>query len=522
MGKSVNNLDTSFFGHPKPLFSLSFTELWERFSFYGVRPLFYLFMIASLEKKGMNLKPEEASAIMGIFASCLYLSVLPGGWLADNYLGQKKAILIGALIIAFGHLCIAFSYFDDKMIFIGMLFLVIGTGLFKTCASVMVGMLYKKDDTRRDSGFTLFYMCFNFGAFIAPIICGFLQKEYGWHFGFGAGGIGMLLAVIIFYFKTIPDLKEFDKHVGIEATWDKPSKKNKNAFYIIVISSIILIGAIFLLFNGFIKLDARVINKNIILIILACAAIYFLYLFTFTSLRIEEKRNLIVFVVLFFAAALFWSVYEQQYTSFNFFAEKLTNKTLFNYEFPVVWFQSFGGLFVILFAPLSTFIWTYCAKNNKEISSIVKFALGLFGAALAFLVMALASNYAINLNGGADSLKTSLENSSQIILVSPWWLVSSFLLLVLGELCLSPVGLSIMTKIAPELIKSQVMGLWFVASALGNALAGFIGGEASEENIAYLPNLFLECMWILLGAAIVLFILKKSINKMLKNNKGKK
>ncbi|HEA8019554.1 TPA: MFS transporter, partial [Campylobacter jejuni] len=180
-------------------------------------------------------------------------------------------------------------------------------------------------------------------------------------------------------------------------------------------------------------------------------------------------------------------------------------------------FQSLGGLFVILFAPFSTFIWTICAKNNKEISSIIKFALGLLGAALAFLIMALASNHAISLNGDANTLRENLENSSQIILVSPWCLVSSFLLMVLGELCLSPVGLSIMTKIAPNLIKSQVMGLWFVASALGNALAGFIGGKASEENIAYLPNLFYQCMWILLGAVIILLILKKPINKILKN-----
>lgn len=517
MSKNVKNLDTSFFGHPKPLLSLSLTELWERFSFYGIRPLLYLFMIASFEKSGMNLKPEEASAIMGIFASCLYLAALPGGWLADNYLGQKRAILLGALTIAFGHLCIAFSYFNNKMIFVGMVFLVIGTGLFKTCASVMVGMLYKKNDARRDSGFTLFYMCFNFGAFVAPLICGFLQKEYGWHFGFGAGGIGMLLAVIIFYLKTMPDLKEFDEKVGIDSTWDRPSKKSKNAFYIIIVSGIVLLGAIFLILGGFIKLDAQVINKNIILTILACAGIYFLYLFAFTSLKIEEKRNLIIFIVLFLAAALFWSVYEQQYTSFNFFAEKLTDKTLLNYEIPTIWFQSLGGLFVILFAPFSAFIWTICAKNNKEISSIIKFALGLLGVALAFLIMALASNHAISLNGDANTLRENLENSSQIILVSPWWLVSSFLLMVLGELCLSPVGLSIMTKIAPNLIKSQVMGLWFVASALGNALAGFIGGKASEENIAYLPNLFYQCMWILLGAVIILLILKKPINKILKN-----
>lgn len=515
--QASQKLDRAFLGHPKPLFSLSITELWERFSFYGIRPLLFLYMTASLAASGMGLSEAEAGAIVGIFASCLYLAALPGGYIADNYLGQKNAIFIGSLIIAFGHLYIALSYFIPKFLFVGMVFLVVGTGLFKTCASVMVGMLYKKDDSRRDAGFTLFYMCFNFGAFIAPIICGFLQKQYGWHFGFGAGGIGMLLAVIIFYFKTMPDLKEFDEKVGIPYPWDKAAKKSKKAPWFIVIAIFVILAIFFLIFTDFVKISPQTINQSLILVILSCSGLYFLYLFLSHSLTLTEKKSLVVFIVLFLAAALFWSVYEQQYTSFNFFADKLTNKSIFNWEFPTAWFQSFGGLFVILFAPLTASIWTFAAKKNKEISSNTKFALGLIGAALAFLIMALASNYAITTNHGADALKTSLEANSTIILVSPWWLVSSFLLLVLGELCLSPVGLSIMTQIAPNLIKSQVMGLWFVASALGNALAGYIGGQASVDNIATLPDLFYQCMWILLVVAIILFLLKKPIAKIMQN-----
>lgn len=512
---SSNSIDTSFLGHPKPLYSIAMTELWERFSFYGIRPLLVLFMSATLISGGLGLSKEEAAAVAGIFGGCIYLAALPGGWLADNYLGQKKAILFGCFIIALGHLSIGLSYFSASLFFLGLALIVIGTGLFKTCSSVIVGMLYKENDPRRDSGFTIFYMGINIGAFFAPLVCGFLQVSYGWHFGFAAGGIGMLIALCIFTFKAQKDLIEFDKKVGIQENWDKPVRDNKNAFYVVVIGCLGIAGFIFLVFTGFININPLSLAKNMLNIILSCSGIYFIYLFFFSSLNQEDKKKLFIFVILFFAAAIFWSVYEQQYTSFNFFADKLTDKTFFNIEIPTVWFQSLGGGFVIVFAPLFSMLWIFLATRNYELSSLTKFAIGLILASIAFILMALASSHVIELNGGETTVMNMIE-THQASLASPWWLILSFLFLVLGELCLSPVGLSLMTKIAPNLIKSQVMGLWFVSLSLGNVIAGLIGGQVSEENILDLPALFYTCVLILLVVAMILFILKYFTNKFIK------
>lgn len=510
--QDFQTLDKAFLGHPKPLAALSATELWERFSFYGIRPLLVLFMTATLLSGGLGMSKEEASAIAGIFGGCIYLAALPGGWIADNYLGQKKAVFIGCIIIALGHLSIGLSYFSTPLFFIGLALIVIGTGLFKTCSSVMVGMMYDKNDPRRDSGFTIFYMGINIGGFIAPLVTGFLQTQYGWHLGFGAGGIGMLIALVIFAFKAVPDFKQFDAKIGMDEAWDKPAKHNKNTPYAIAVFFIVLIGVCFLGISGFINLNPVAIATSMTMVILWCAGLYFLYLFFLAPLQSNEKKNLVVFVVLFFASAVFWSVFEQQYTTYNFFADNLTNKIVFDYEIPTVWFQSINALFIILLAPVVGGIWVFLAKKNLEISSLTKFSLGLIGAAIGFLIMAFATTSIITNNGGTENAIGAIY-AGNAILASPWWLVVSLLFLTLGELCLSPVGLSIMTKIAPKFIKSQVMGLWFVSLSVGNVLAGLIGGHANEENLATLSDLFYQCVWILLGAVIILLVLKNFIKK---------
>ncbi|RAX56805.1 MFS transporter [Helicobacter monodelphidis] len=503
MSKNTD-INTSFMGHPKPLFSLSMTEVWERFSFYGIRPLLVLFMAAAVSSGGLGMSKEDSAAIVGIFGGFLYLATLPGGWLADNWLGQKKAVFIGAIIIAFGHLSIGLSMFSEIMFFLGLALIVIGTGLFKTCSSVMVGMLYKQDDARRDSGFTIFYMGINIGAFIAPLITGIVQKEYGWHLGFGIGGLGMLLCLAIFYFKTIKDFEEFRDKVGLEQDYDKPMVENKNVLKVIMCSVIAILAFIVFIVvlghYGVIDLSPASLAKKMVFVIAICTTIYFLYLYFFSHLNRDEKKNLIVFVILFFAAAFFWSTFEQKPTSFNLFAQDFTDRVIFGWEIPVVWFSSLNPLFIIIFAPIISMIWILLLKKNIELSSMSKFGLGVFGAGVGFGIMFLASKVVLASDGG---------------LVSPLYLIIALLCLTLGELCLSPVGLSIMTKIAPNVIKNQVMGLWFVASSLGNIIAGLIGGGVSADNIEHLPNLFGQCMWALFGTAIVLFFLRKPIYKML-------
>ncbi|WP_213275142.1 peptide MFS transporter [Campylobacter vulpis] len=459
------------------------------------------------------MSKEEAAAIAGIFGGCIYLAALPGGWIADNYLGQKRAVFIGCVVIALGHLSIGLSYFNTALFFVGLGLIVIGTGLFKTCSSVMVGMMYDKKDPRRDSGFTIFYMGINIGGFVAPLVTGFLQTQYGWHLGFGAGGIGMLIALLIFAFKAVPDFKEFDEKVGMDEAWDKATKYNKNAPYFIAVFFIALVGVVVLSMSGVINLNPVAIAKSMTMVILWCAGFYFLYLFFLSSLTKDEKKNLILFVVLFFAAAVFWSVFEQQYTTYNFFADKLTDKMVLGYEIPTVWFQSINSLFIILLAPVVGGIWVFLAKRNYELSSLTKFSLGLIGAGVGFLIMAFAAGSIISNNGGVENAANAVANGNAI-LASPWWIVASFLFLTLGELCLSPVGLSIMTKIAPGAIKSQVMGLWFVSISVGNVLAGLIGGHANEENLATLPDLFYQCVWILFAVAVVLLVFKNFVKKL--------
>lgn len=229
MQSSVNKSESrTFFGHPYPLGPLFFTEMWERFSFYGIRPLLILFMAATVYDGGLGLARENASAIVGIFAGSMYLAALPGGWLADNWLGQRKAVWYGSILIALGHLSIALSaVMGTNLFFIGLMFIVLGSGLFKTCISVMVGTLYKKGDARRDGGFSLFYMGINIGSFIAPLISGWLIKSHGWHWGFGIGGIGMLVALVIFRVFAVPAMKRYDREVGLDSTWNSPVAKKK-------------------------------------------------------------------------------------------------------------------------------------------------------------------------------------------------------------------------------------------------------------------------------------------------------
>lgn len=323
----------------------------------------------------------------------------------------------------------------------------------------------------------------------------------------------MLIALLIFAFKAVPDFKEFDEKIGMDEAWDKATKYNKNAPYFIAIFFIALAGVVVLSMSGVINLNPVAIAKNMTMVILWCAGFYFLYLFFLSSLTKDEKKNLILFVILFFAGAVFWSVFEQQYTTYNFFADKLTDKMVLGYEIPTVWFQSINSLFIILLAPVVGAIWVFLAKRNYELSSLTKFSLGLIGAGVGFLIMAFAASGIISNNGGVENATNAVASGSAI-LASPWWIVISFLFLTLGELCLSPVSLSIMTKIAPGAIKSQVMGLWFVSISVGNVLAGLIGGHANEENLATLPDLFYQCVWILFAVAAVLLVFKNFVKKL--------
>lgn len=493
----------TFFGHPYPLSSLFLTEMWERFSFYGVRPLLILFMSASLFQGGMGLTIEQASSIVGIFAGGVYITSLPGGWVADNWLGQHKAVWYGSLIIAVGHLSIALStIWGNNLFFIGLLFIALGTGLFKTSVTVMVGTLYRKDDTRRDGGFSLFYMGINVGSFIAPLIIGPLHEKYGWHIGFGLGGIGMLIALLIFRFHAVPQMCRYSKETGIDASWEQSTVKRKNVGKWITLVMLLLTTLVILIATDIVPFNATIVAKSFAYIIATFVSIYFIYMFFLTVLNQNERLRLLVCLILLISATFFWSAFEQKPTSFNIFARDYTDRYFSNgFEIPTIWFQSINALFIIILAPLFSWLWPTMAKRDINPSSTTKFVIGILFAAAGFAVMMIAANIVVTHN----------------INVSPVWLVSSILLLTLGELCLSPIGLATMTLLAPKKMHGQVMGLWFCASALGNLVAGIMGGNIDKEQLQSMPALFSHVAIALMICAVVLAILIIPIRKMLQN-----
>ena len=505
MKHELEQCDTAFFGHPTPLKTLFFTELWERFSYYGIRPLLVLYMVAMVNDGGLGLDRPTAAAIVGLFAGSMYLMTVLGGWIADNWLGQARSVWYGSIIIALGHLSIALTpIFDQFFFYFGLVLIVIGSGLFKTCISVIGGTLYKAQDNRRDAGFSIFSMGINMGSFSAPLITGILARDHGWHLGFGIGGLGMLIALLIFRALAIPQLQSFNQLRQQADNWNKPVIENKNAPKIAFSFLLSVAVVIALTFFGVIQINPVAVATYLTVGIGIGIIAYFAYLLLFLNLEQHEKFKIIICFVLLLTSALFWSAFEQKPTSFNLFAQDYTDRNVFGFEIPAVWFQSINALFIIIFAPIAAWGWARLGKSNKDPSYISKFIIALLLAAGGFLLMSFASRFAIA--GG---------------LVSPFWLVGTIFLLTLGELCLSPIGLSTMTKLAPDVIRSQIMGLWFTGSALGNLIAGLIGGHVSADGINHLPTLFMRCVLALVIGAIVLFLLKKPIYRLMNKSTSK-
>ncbi|CBV41015.1 peptide MFS transporter [Halomonas elongata] len=498
---SASRSDNGFFGHPRALGSLFFTEMWERFSYYGIRPLLVLFMAASLYDGGLGFSRADASAIVGIYAGAIYLSALPGGWLADNWLGQRRAVWYGSILIALGHLAIALSaLWGATMFFIGLLLIVLGSGLFKTCITVMVGGLYDEGDPRRDGGFAIFYMGINIGGLLAPLFTGLLMREHGWHWGFGIGGLGMLAALLIFRLWAIPAMRRSDTLRGREASWDAPAVRRRGVGRVVAALSALTALFVALVATGVITLDPVAIAEGMTSVIIVCALAFFIYLLCFAGLDNRERARVVVAFLLIVASAFFWASFEQQPTSYNLFAHDYTDRALFGWEIPTVWFQSFNAIFIVLLGPLFGWLWPALGRRGLEPSSAAKFTLGLLFAAAGFGLMMLAARQVIS----GDTL------------VSPLWITASLLLLTLGEMCLSPVGLSTMSELAPMRIRGQLMGLWFTSLALGNLVAGLIGGHVNADELQQLPDLFGRSALALVLCALVLALLTPLIKRMLK------
>lgn len=544
-----------FFGHPRGLSTLFFTELWERFSYYGMRALLVLFMTAEAigNNPGLGFSVGKATAIYGLYTFFVYVLSLPGGWVADKLWGQRKAVFVGGCIIAAGHFSMAIPTLP--FFYLGLALIVLGTGLLKPNVSSMVGDLYPEGGARRDAGFSIFYMGINFGAILGPLLCGLLGEGYNWHYGFSLAGFGMLLGLISYKIGG-----KFLGDAGLLKIDDSAEvlKKRSRRFYTIisvVAAAIIIYG--FLLSSGAITVTLETMAGYLGYAAVIITVLFFAYIIFFGGHTKDEQKKLGVIFWLFILAALFWSGFEQAGSSLNLFAQDLTDRTfgpsswlggsgafiitlilalpvaytifrvfkrenLWSLAKWVILFSSIGVLyfvywvlsqvgsgwetpastlqlinptFIVIFAPVFGWLWTWLAARNKNPSIPVKFGLGLLGLAAGFFV----------LSWGA-------ANASPDAPVSVSWLVVTYFLHTCGELALSPVGLSSMTKLAPKSRVSQMMGIWFVAAALGNLFAGLLAGQL--ETLAP-SSLFWNVAMIVGGGGIVALLASPGVKKLM-------
>jgi POT family proton-dependent oligopeptide transporter len=496
----MNNSST-FFGHPRGLATLFFTEMWERFSYYGMRALLLLFMLASAEEGGLGLDEKTGGAIYGLYTMFVYLFSLPGGWLADRLFGLRKAIFYGGCLIAAGHFMLAFS--NTASFFVGLLLIVIGTGLLKPNISGLVGMLYSNDDqARRDAGFSIFYMGINIGATVAPIVTGYLGEKINWHVGFAAAGVGMVVGLIQ-YKLTEKRLGDVGLQPMVDASPMVAQAQRRNARTMLYTGIALLVAIVGLAMGGMIVLNPVSIATYSIYAIGGCALLYFIYLLFFEKLTPEEKGRIRALAVFFMASCVFYFGYEQQGSSLTLFADRYTDRWIGSFEFPTGWFQVVPAGGVILFAPLFAWLWIRLAKKNADPSIPVKLAMGVLFIGLGYLVMMGASYLLVS---GSKPL--------------PTWLIVTYVLHTFGEICLYPIGLSAVSRLSPKRLSGQLMGIWFMSLAFGNLAGGLYSGnfdgQIIQQNPSLLIGLFGQVTALTAGAALVVFLMKGYLNKLIK------
>ena len=443
--------EKTIFGQPRALSTLFFTEMWERFSYYGMRAILVLYLITPPDGVtppggGLGFSDADAAAIYGTYSSLVYLLPLLGGWIADRITGPRRSVLYGGIVIAIGHFVMAVP--NEAMFWGGLLLIAMGTGLLKPCVSAMVGDLYAPGDTRRDGGFSIFYMGINLGALLAPLVVGYVGEEINWHLGFAMAGVGMLLGLAQ-YVAGWKGLGNVGKAVPNPASTQEKRKAGLQGLLVIVAIAIVFAADHFL-FGGFDIADLTILFT---IVVIGIAVVYFIRLFRQPNLTILDKDRLRAFLYLFLAAVVFWAIYDQSGSTINEFAEKFTNMDMGIFTLPVSWIQSINPVFIIIFAPIFATLWTKLA--NRAPSTPTKFAIALIGVGISFLIMIPAAMQAQN--GEKSSL---------------WWIVAVLLAQTWSELLLSPNGLSVTTKLAPAGLLSQMLAVWFLATAVGDSVGG--------------------------------------------------
>jgi POT family proton-dependent oligopeptide transporter len=467
--------------------------MWERFSYYGMRAILVLFMTAAATgtNPGLGFDDTTAGAVYGMYTAMVYLLALPGGWVADKLWGTRKAVFVGGCVIAAGHFSLAVPTMGT--FYFGLLLIVIGTGLLKPNISAMVGDLYPEGGARRDAGFSIYYMGINLGAFFGPLLCGFFGEGYNWHLGFSLAGVGMVAGLVQY--------RATQRHLGMAGLFqpDVPplaiDRRTRTFYGVLAGVGALVVVAVLLSRSGVVALDFTRMAQSLGVVIVGIAIAYFAYLILLGGHTAEEKKRIGVIFWLFVLAALFWSGFEQAGSSMNLFAERLTNRVLFGWEVPASWLQSVNPIFIILMAPIFGSLWTWLANRDANPSIPMKFALGLLGLAAGFFVVAWGA-----------------ANASETDTVTPVWLVVTYFLHTCGELALSPVGLSSMTKLAPRGRVGQMMGVWFIAASLGNLVAGLVAG-----SIETLPpaQLFRTVALITGGAGVVAVLASPGVRRLM-------
>lgn len=469
-----------FFGHPKGLFTLFFTEFWERFSYYGMRAILVYYMYYELSQGGLGMDESIALAIMSIYGSLVYMSGIIGGWLADRIFGASRAVFYGGILIMLGHITLAIPG-STSLFFVSMVLIVLGTGLLKPNVSSIVGEMYSEHDGRRDAGFSIFYMGINLGAFISPLIVGKIGLDYNFHLGFSIAAVGMFLGLILFIYTK-------KKNLGLAGTIvanPLPPAERKKVFLGFGIGAVLLAVIVAITIPlGLLTFESFIVIVGILGILIP--TLYFIVMFRSPRTTSVERSRLVAYIPLFIAAIMFWAIQEQGSTILASYADKRTQLDFAGIHISPAWFQSLNPLFVITLAPLFAWLWVKLGKRQPAIPK--KFALGLLFAGLSFLVILLPAYF-----GGEHSL------------VNPLWLVLSYFIVVLGELCLSPVGLSATTKLAPSAFSAQTMSLWFLSNAAAQAInAQIVRFYSPETEMVYFG--------VIGGAAILLGILLYSFS----------
>ena len=477
-----NTKEATFLGHPRGLSTLFFTEMWERFSYYGMRAILLYYMYYEVSKGGLGIPQATAASIMSIYGSLVYLSSTIGGFISDRILGSRRTVFIGGVLIMFGHIALA-TPFGKTALFISIALIVIGTGLLKPNVSEMVGGLYSEEDPKRDAGFSIFVFGINLGAFISPIIVGYLGQNVNFHLGFSLAAIGMFFGLIQY---TLDGKKYLSKDSLYPTDPLEPhefkSLAKKVTIGVVAIALILFIMSLF----GMLTI-LNVINLITILAVLI-PIYYFVAMLSSRKITKKERSRVLAYIPLFIASILFWSIEEQGSVVLALFAEQQTRLHILSWSFPASIFQSMNPLFIMLYVPFFAFLWT--KLGNKQPSSAAKFAYGLFFAGISFLWMMLPG---MLFGTGAK--------------VSPFWLIISWALVIVGEMLISPIGLSVTTKLAPKAFQSQMMSMWFISDAVAQAFnAQLVRYYSTKTEVAYFGSVGVAT--IVFGLILLAFVPK--------------